>query len=428
MKNFNSYKFINRFTQLPRVSFSHSKAMNMKIKDLDIVFKLLNFYKESFEINPNLSQLSEKSGTTTKTFQRIFSKLKKESYLKIKQNKDTNWYFSTNTYNLDWYFEKLIALQGQNKQLTLDFNCDSNSFWWKSKSLHCLWFIAVPRALDFYQSELDISASENVFIKYLFWYINQYHSAEISLNIMAKTTCFSRKTLQNIVKSLSEKWIIKVSKKIVSGTWRMQVNRYHLRPLLEKLNNLEKLKVENKLRARWTWKDYKREHRSIKKSNNVTEKIQEKTYNNSNTRRIFIQNELLRLKTIINITDTKIYNQIQWYEAELKILNGFSNGENNLSAILENKFKHLQKNRTTDTKVNVSYISKNDLIKAQNICKELRWNWKKSANFYIKAVTKFPNSIDRYVASAKELAKWPKENYFMTCVSKEFKKLNTVLN
>jgi hypothetical protein len=93
MKIFTKYKFLNRFARIPRTIFTSSKGLNLSMSELDAIFKLLNFDINNTNITPNLTLLSERAGTSIRTFQRTFSKLKEKELLSIEQLKNNEGKF-----------------------------------------------------------------------------------------------------------------------------------------------------------------------------------------------------------------------------------------------------------------------------------------------------------------------------------------------
>lgn len=413
MKIFKKFKFINRFAKVPREIFSQSKALNLSTQDLDVIFKLLNFSISGSKINPNLSKIVERSGTSIRTFQRSFSVLKEKGYLEIQHNKDEKGRFTTNSYNINGLFNKLDSL---NNQLYIDF--DSNSiFWARSSALNKCSFIATPKALDFFQKKLNLSCKETIFIKYLFWYINDEWFSEISLNITAKTTPLSRTILQKLVKSLQEKELLWVKEQF---HWRSKIrirNRYDLNPLLKALDKLEKKKVEEKLKEKWLWKDFSKE----RKFRSVSPKIETKRKNKkikikTKERMDFLKNEIQRLQPKLISKNSEVAEIIRQYQTEYTELKYCSSEENNIWSLIKSRLESLKNNVGDHSEF---------WYRAKLICDQLNWNWKSSFNMYIKAVKLLPGTIDRFVGHSLEKG-INKERYFATCVSRELQKLKLV--
>lgn len=411
MKIFEKYKFINRFSKLPRDIFTKSKTLNLTCLELDIVFKLLNFKINENDIYPNLNKISERSGTSVRSYQRAFSSLKEKGYLSISQNKDENGRFSVNTYNMDWIFSIIDTLS---KQLYIDFNTN-RIFWDKSSNLGNCSFIAVPKILDFFQKKLDINQKELLFLKYLFWYIDDNWISEISLNQISKTTPLSRTILQKLVSSLSDKWFIKVKEQY---HWRSKIrvrNRYDIKPLLNKLNELEREKVEWKLKEKWLWKDFTktRKHRNLSTFSDK-ENTKNKNKINKQERVFFLENEVRRLQLDVFGKDSESAKLIREYQNEINSLKYWDIDSNSIWNLIKERFKKVDS--VTDFNSDVWY-------QAKLICDKLNWNWNKSFNMYIKAVKYLPWTVDRFVWCSLEKAKY-KERYFAKCISKELKKLN----
>jgi len=142
MKIFTKYKFLNRFARIPRTIFTSSKGLNLSMSELDAIFKLLNFDINNTNITPNLTLLSERAGTSIRTFQRTFSKLKEKELLSIEQLKNNEGKFWTNSYNLSWLISKIELLSSN--QLAFQFDSEG-VFWAESSLLYTQWFIAVPK-------------------------------------------------------------------------------------------------------------------------------------------------------------------------------------------------------------------------------------------------------------------------------------------
>jgi len=412
MKIFKKFKFLNRFTKIPRSIFTQSKAINLTKQNLDIIFKLLNFYIDNNEITPNLTKLSERSWISIRTYQRAFSCLKEKGYIEINKRKDLKGKFTTNSYKLDSLFSKIDSLSNQ---LYIDFE-SNNIFWAKSSTLANCSFIAVPKALDFFQKEIDLWCEENLFLKYLFWYLDDDWISEVSLNIIAKTTPLTRKSLQRAVVSLQEKGLIKVSEQFYARTKIRVRNRYDLKPLLKKLNTLERLKVENKLKEKGIWKDFtkERKYRTVEVKQKEIKK-KESTFNNRE-RIAFLKNEIGRLQPQLRSKYSEIAELIRQHQLEINELKFSSAKENSIANLVKKRLKNIKPD--DDVHSDVWY-------RAKMICEKLNWNWNKSFNLYIKAVKKLPWTVDRFMWYALEKGV-KKERYFATCVSKEFRKLELI--
>jgi len=418
MKIFTKYKFLNRFARIPRTIFTSSKGLNLSMSELDAIFKLLNFDINNTNITPNLTLLSERAGTSIRTFQRAFSKLKEKELLSIEQLKNNEGKFWTNSYNLSWLISKIELLSSN--QLAFQFDSEG-AFWAESSLLYTQWFIAVPKTLDFFQKELDLDTKEIIFLKYLLWFIDDSWIAEISLNYTSKTTPLTRRSLQRIINTLTEKKLIIIKEQY---HWRSKIrtrNRYDIKPLLWKLNQLEKKKVENKLIEQWKWKDYKREYKSINNTYNPSiPKSKPKVVNKE--RVLFLENEIRRLQPELLSKYSETAELIRGYQSELSLLK-HSTVDNSIWTLIWDRFKMLSKSREKPRRVEEECPE--HVIKAKFICDKLRWNWNKSSNFYIKSVLLLPNTVDRFVSTAYEKA-LKKECYFTTSVSKEFRKLKLV--
>lgn len=414
MKIFKDKKFINRFTQNPRKLFEYSKRLSMDIWCLDIIFKLLNF--NHFDENKaNLTNISDRSWTSIRTFQRSLKKLDSTGLIKIQRNKDNKWKYTTNTYDLSWVFVAVEKISDEEKQLSL-FEDSSECFWKKSSTLGSLGMSFSPRVLDFFQKELDITQSENVFIKYILWFTDDKWITEISLNYTAKTTPFTRSSLTKIISSLEKKWLLSVKEQFCAKTWYRVRNRYDINPLMQKLNELERKKVEKKLKSQWKWKDYNSNRKSkpidiiIKEEGSDKSKIDSSI---KNERINFLHNEICRLQRNLSSKYSEEADLIRQYQKELS----------DLKYKKEKSFSELIKERVLNAANNNGKVWNNDLYRAKDICLKLNWSWDKSRNFYIKAIKLFPNSVDRHVVTSIEKAKFSKERYFLRTVSNLFKKL-----
>ena len=420
MKFFNNYKFLWRISRIPRELFIFSKDLDLWVWELDFLTKLFNFSNFS-EIKPNLDNFSKKAWTSKRSYQDIIKKLKNKGYLEVCQNRSDRGYFETNTYNINGLFSAINQLKDQDKQLVLDFNTKF-SFWEGSSTLESNCVVCSPRVLDFFQKELKISQKENLVLKYLFWYTDDNYISEVSLNIIAKTTCISRQTLTRAIKWLSEKGLIIIKEQFV-GHWRKirYKNRYDLKPLLEQLNELERQKVEKKLKEQWKWKDYnqKRTYSRINKKVEEKEIKQEKKQENNQTRnqeRInYIKNEIFRLKPRLKSKYWKLADHIRSLELELNELKNNNIQKQSLSSLISDRLSKLSQKKSISTSW--------EIIKARNICERVCWNWEKNKNLYIKAVRFFPNTVERYAITSIEKAKKSKENYFSVCLKKDFQKL-----
>ena len=426
MKVYEKYKFLTRTTRIPREVFTYSKELWLKIWDLDFILKVLNF--SHFEkICPNLQNISEKSGTTKRTFQNSMKKLKEKGFLSVSQSREESGSFSTNSYDLWGLFTIIDERKKEENQLSLNLS-NTFSFWEESSTLAYTCLAYTPRVLDFFQKELKVSQKENVLLKYLFWYLDNDFIAEVSLNIISKTTCISRTTLTSAVKWLSDKWLITVKEQFVwYGKKIRYKNRYDLKPLLEKLNELERQKVEKKLKDQGRWIDYSKQRKHAWVSNNNTsdtekENIDIPTYKKQpkNTERInFIKNEIFRLKPTITSKYWEVANNIRELEQELNELQNNDMNKQSLAFLMSQRFKKIK------SAISNNIISDPNTIKAREICNKLWWNWQRNRNFYIKSVRLFPNTVERFVATSWEKSRKSKENYFSVCMSKEFEKLET---
>jgi len=241
------------------------------------------------------------------------------------------------------------------------------------------------------------------------------------LNYTSKTTPLTRRSLQRIINTLTEKKLIIIKEQY---HWRSKIrtrNRYDIKPLLWKLNQLEKKKVENKLIEQWKWKDYKREYKSINNTYDPSlPKSKPKIVNKE--RVLFLENEIRRLQPELLSKYSETAELIREYQSELSLLK-HSTVDNSIWTLIWDRFEILSKSREEPRRVEEKCPE--HVIKAKFICDKLRWNWNKSSNFYIKSVLLLPNTVDRFVSTAYEKAR-KKECYFTTSVSKEFRKLKLV--
>ncbi len=414
MKIFKKFKFLNRFSKIPRDIFSHSKELNLSSRDLDVIFKIQNFIIGKNDIIPNLTKIAERSWTSIRTFQRSLNDLKERWYLEVLKRKDEVGKFTTNSYKIDWLFSKLDIL---NNQTYMDFDNEC-IFWTESSGLDNCSFVLVPKTLDFFQKKLNISINENLFLKYLLWYIDDNWVSEISLNYTTKTTPLTRKTLQRCVKSLEEKWLIVIKEQFHWKTKIRRRNRYDLKPLLEELNELERARVEEKLKEKWKWKDYSksRTHNLSELSSTSTEGKEENSFNNKE-RILFLKNEIFRLQSNLTSKYSETADTIRQYQQEINELEHNSIKSGLISHLMQKRLDVLS--NSWDKHSEFGY-------RAKILCDKLNWNWNKSFNLYIKAVKKLPWTVDRFVWLALEKAK-NREKYFAKCVSKEFRKLELTI-
>ncbi len=423
MKFWKKYKFLSRTTALSKHIFSNSKKLWLKTSDLDFIFKLLNF-SHFWTINSNLQILSKKSWTSKRTFQNTIKKLKEKWYLQIIQKRHSNWLFSTNSYDLSWLFNAVKNVS-DNKQLRINF-AEEKPFWKLSSTLELGCATYVPKVLDCFQKSLNITSNENVFLKYLFWYIDNDWISEISLNYATKTTSFTRTLLSKMVKELSEKGLIIVKEQFF-WTWKIRIrNRYDLKPLLDHLNELERKKVDILLKKKGKWLDYNSQNIKPKELVGLSQSLSNKNtnqknikINNQNESKIrFLENEIRRYQSNYFSKYSQTAEIVRTYQKELSELKYWNINNNKLNNLVLNRINNIRNSKTG----NRTKISKENYIKAEYTCNKLWWNWNKSFNLYIKAVKKLPWTVDRFVWLALEKAK-NKEKYFAKCVSKEFRKL-----
>jgi DNA-binding MarR family transcriptional regulator len=422
MRIYEKYKFLNRTTRLPRELFTYSEKLWLKLWDIDFIFKLFNF--SHFEkISPNLQIIADQSGMTKSSFQSSMKKLKEKGYLKVSQNRWKKWAFWTNTYDLSGLFNIINKMKKEEVQLSLNFY-NKYTLWKWPNTLELGCPVHVPRVLDFFQKDLSVSQKENVLLKYLFWYLDENFISEVSLNIISKTTSISRSTLTSAIKWLSAKGLIIVKEQFVwYGKKIRYKNRYDLKPLLEQLNELERQKVENKLKDQGRWIDYskQRKHSWISENTaNEEENIEIPKYTKKTKKyeRInFVKNEIFRLKPQIRSKHSEIAIQIREFEQELSELQNNDTIKQSLAFLVGERMRKIKSKKGTHV------INQGEIIKAKEICSKLCWNWQRNRNFYIKSVRLFPNTVDRFVASSWEKSRKSKENYFWVCMSKEFQKI-----
>lgn len=410
MKIFSKFKFLkNRITQIPRSVLKNSRDLWLSYWELDIILKLLNFSHFS-EIFPNLTELSKQTWVSVRTYQRDLSSLEDKWLLSFSQRRTKEGYFSTNNYDLSWLFKKIEEIKGNNQLSIFDV------FWEESNIPGG--FILSPRILDFFQKELNIDRKEILVIKYLFYYIDQTWMSEISLNYISKISPLSRTSIQKAIKTLVDKSLIEVKEEF-SWRWVKLRNKYFLTPLLKKLNNLEKNKVEKILKEQWKWKDFTKSRLKgeIKQKQDNKEVI--------SNRIIFLENEILKLQSCIISKNSSSAEKIREYQLELNDIKYKPLSNNSLSNLLLERFSNIKKIKDVEKNWKSKY-SKDQYRKAKNICDSLKGDWNKNSNFYLKAVSVCETTIDRYVWMTKENAK-NKERYFLTCVSKVFKKQEKLL-
>lgn len=108
------------------------------------------------------------------------------------------------------------------------------------------WFF-FPRALDGHQATLGISSRANVVIKYLFMCDDGSGIAKVSISKFAEHLGLSRTTIINSLHALSQAGLIRVESSVKFG--RKIRNSYDIRPLIYKLEALEKAEVLRRIRT-----------------------------------------------------------------------------------------------------------------------------------------------------------------------------------
>lgn len=405
-------KFVNRFTRIPRKIFD--KKLELSFQEIDMILKLLNFQVFWSTVKPNLTVISENSWVSIRTYQRVLKSLREKNLISIEQNRSKEGLFDSNNYDMSGIFNTLSA---DDKQLSLDSFFDRKdplSYWEESSALSVCF---IPRALDSFQKELDLDSKEVVFIKFLLSRTDADAVSEISLNWVAKYTVFKRATLSKIIKSLSDKWLILMKEQYVWKSKIRTMNRYDLKPLYRKLNDLEKKKVQEKLEKEGKWVDYTKQRKKWEIEISTVPAYTPKKKQNVEERIWFLENEISRLQWASYIwKNSSVADTIREYQKELNDLKYTPLTTGSLGSIVAQRYEHI-KALKHDSR------SSDDLHKALEICQKLRGNWDKTRNFYLKAVKMLPRTIDGYVATTLELSNKSKERYFTKMVSKILQKV-----
>lgn len=422
MKFFKQFRFLNKLPNIPKMIFKYSKELKLTVTELDFIFKIYNYSHLENGITPSLSNMADRSWVSLRSLQRVSKKLQDKGILSVERRKDSEWKYQTNSYCINWLQEKLLEIDVYNTQLSMDF--ESHSIMWVESDINRYGYIAKPRVLDYYQNELELTTQENVFITYLLGYIDNRWIAEVSLNYASRTTPFSRTKLSEIIKSLSNRWYI-ISKEQFKwkGKYKKK-NRYDLSPLMNKLNELERSKVEKILREKWEWKDYNTQRKAKWISNTFVpeEKADKRDNRKIQKRREFLLNEISRFQSQYISKDSHEAQLVREYQQELNGLENESINNWSLKNLMMERFKKLKQKPKTPWNNN---LSKFEFYEARELCKRTWWDWKKDFNFYIKSVKTFPNVYRKHLASAIELWK-NTDRYFKTCMWKEFTKLTII--
>lgn len=402
MKFFEKYKFLKRTTKIPYDIFTKSSSIWLKWRDLDLITKLFNYNHFNEGIFPDLNKLAKRSWYDIKTITRSTKDLEWKWLLKINKTNSNK-----KSFDLSNIYSEIVK---QNNQLYINF--DDNSIGGLSNDLSELPYITIPKSLDYFQWKLWLKSWEIIFLKYLFWFLDTNLISNVSLNTISKITPISRTSLTSYIKNLESKWLI-ITKEVFH--WRTKIrktNRYDLKPLLEKLNELERIKSKDAQIKNWTWVDYnkQRTHRTLSEINLPKEKVispEEKQ-----DRMNYLENEIRNIKFnsyISKYSDDSC--KIRAYEEELSNLKWDS--PSSFSDILRDRFNNL-------AEWSKSNLSSSEL-EAKDICDKLWWNWDRSRNMYFKAIKILWNSVYRHMTSAIELANNPskRENYFATIIKNE---------
>lgn len=413
---FKKFKFLWRTTKVPREIFANAKEIWLTYQELDVVTKLLNFKIDDNEIRPNMTALAERAWVSLRTFQRVIKKLEQKELLTREQIRASDWSLGNNVFDLKWLFKKL---DNSISQLYMNFY-NWKIIWSEATNEKNISYFTVPKALDFFQKELDLTTKDVVFIKYLFAYIDKDFKSNVSLNYISKTSCMSRTTLTRAVKNLEKLWLLEISAKYHKLTKIRKKNSYNLLPLLERLNELERAKTESRVRAKWNWKDYATENakRSHSVKNVVKIDVTETKENSSFDKAARIdqlENEIRNLQVSLTSKDSPEAQKIRLCQDELSMLKYWDSEKNAFSSILMERYKNLKSNKRSGD--NETYA------KARLICERLAWNWERSRNLYVKAVKLLPSTVDRFVELTLEKAQH-KEKYFSRCMAKEFQNHN----
>lgn len=405
MKVFEKYKFINRFTKLPRVLFLKAKEMGLSFGEFDILSKLLN-YSHFETITPNLTDLSQKTWISVRTYQRSLSSLQEKGIIQVSQNK-VNGKFSTNSYDISAFF--VLLQQASWKQLTMDFD----SVWTDSSIPGG--FIFSPVILDSFQKELWVDQKECLFLKYLILYMDDWFNSEISLNYLSKISPLWRSTLTRVIQTLEEKWIIETIAQFSKKGRIRTANMYNIKALFQKINELERKKVQKILEEKWEWRSKKPRVEELVW--NIPETLNTPMHN-TETRIAFLENEINNLQNQCFAKNSQTAELIREYQEELSQLK-YTKPSTFADLILQRiKAQQVKQDKPEQKEWKAKY-NPHQYLQAHKLCDTLKWNWKQNSNFYLKIIATFPNTYERYQALAMD-AKIP-ERYFLVCLAKKLK-------
>jgi predicted transcriptional regulator len=413
---------------IPRALIENVKHFGLSGSEIDFVLKLLAFNMNGV-ICPTIQALSARSGTSEKTYQRAAEELQRKGLITKIQQRGENWKLGSNNYDLSLLWnavgERVVGSRGNQLSIfsfslldSADWSEDGGNsilsrFWESADTVLERGWAFFPRAIDTHQKVLSMSSFESVILKYLFMYADSEGVSSVSFTKMNEHLGFSKTKIVNSLQKLSLEGLIHTEHSTKFG--RKLRNRYNLKPLVKKLEDLERVTVQTKLEGKGQWRDYSsRSIRSIK-ATNPTQAALEKKRNSHVGRVKEIDAEISNLKSHFFSKESEEASLIRVLESERSEILGWSTGMSSLKEILAARMKSIP-----ETYNSVDPVRE----EAQNICRRLRGNWSQNKRFYMKVVRNLGTTIDRFVASSNELWRNP-ERYFISSISKEMRRVKS---
>lgn len=176
---------------------------------------------------------------------------------------------------------------------------------------------------------------------------------------------------------------------------RKACSQYDLSPLVAKLESMEKKKVRKKLEASGAWKERKR--------SSARRKAEKKKDSGVSAR---FAAEAAALRAASSGKSSAEAAEARALEAQASAAANGSAAFSSVAQILAARMAARNGSAGHDRHEG----------KAREVCRKVRGNWERNRKLYFKAVTAFPNTVDRMVAAAVELATSSPEKYFAKCV------------
>jgi len=426
------------FNAIPRLFFSNLNNTDQKItiKEFDVILKIQSHDFSGNKLFPKIEDLSKNSGYSKQSIWRFVSSLVKKELITTEHIRDEKWQFKTKLYNLENFYNKCISSLDSDNEKEISWKPKKIiptlnwKFWKYREDILQKWFIRAPRWLDIYQKDLKIDAYESVFLKYVFWFIDEHWRTSVSLRWLSRNTSFTTDKLTTVIADLEKKGLIKITTRFKKN-WFKTSNSYDLTGLIDQIIFLEgKKKISNHeaFMKSCNWTRVHKWSSLIKKSEYKTSEERILKEQRKEQRIDQIQDKIRFLYSDPSQISRNI-SEIKELQQELENINSnhtdqTNKGDSYLWVLMWNIIwnKQFIVNNRKIKKSKSSYTIEH-FIEAEEICNQLNWNWKKDKWFFVKSIKLFPWTVYRHLTDAKEKAKKNKLKYFAKTMANEFKKI-----